>query len=443
MPEWHISEALARDFLRDQATPADRKRVVGHLIGKCKQCRRRVTRIAAEEGIFPKQGRRDYTIPEPLMFPAAESFDIAMSKVMGLAQWSALESMDPGRRAEIVGRDKSFHHFGLYDRLLEVAAFIGRTEPQEAEDVAMLALQIAPNVRLVPDSFRQDLIAGAYGAVGNARRLRADYKGAQDAFTEAWRRIEEGSGDPLVSARIQQFESSWFNDLGRYNEAEQLLELALRSYRSVHDEHREGRTILKLGCVRMKWDPESAIVLFLEAETLYDPAEEPFLEWCVRHNTVWCLNDLERPKEALALLEESRPLYRKFSDPWVRLRGYWLEARIAFSFGKYQDAEEIFKSLWEQVRAEGGHPIDLTLLSVDLAQVLAERGMVPQCVRLIEQLIPILRSIGLHDEGLAVWLLVAQKLQSAGKVGSVLWRELEDYFRRNFRVPVRFGGDVQ
>lgn len=447
MKDWHISAALARAFLRDQATPEDRRRVVQHLLASCQACRKKVARIAEAEGLFIRRGEQpppmDYTFPTPLMFPEAESFATALAKVQGLAQWWFLEPLPPARRLELVERDTGFHHYGFYSRLIEVAEVVGRTEPQEAQDIAELALSLAPRIKLIPDRLRADLAAGAYGVLGNACRLKADYAGAQAAYAEGWKRIESGSGDPMATARLQQYEASWFLDLGKYEEAEHLLELALRAYRSVNDEHREGRTVLQIGTVRMKYDPQSAIVLFLEAEALYDPAEEPLLELCVRFNCAWCLNDLDRPEEALSLLEETRPLMRKFNDPWVRLRGYWLEARIAFSFKRYEDAEEILKSLWTQVQAEGGHPIDLTLISVDLAQVLAERGQIAECVRLIEQLIPILRNIGLHDEGLAVWLLVAQRLHEAGAVKPTVWGQLVDYFRRNFRVPVHFQGDLR
>jgi tetratricopeptide (TPR) repeat protein len=436
---------LARAFLRDKATPEDRRKVVKHLLGVCTACRKKVARIAQAEGLFHRRDQEplEYTVPTPLMFPEAESFATALSKVQGLAQWWVLESLSPARRLELVESDTAFHHYGLYSRLLEVAEVVGRTEPQEAEDIALLALTLAPRIKLVTDRFREDLVAGAYGVLGNARRLKADYAAAQAAYTAAWQQVESGSGDPMVAARLQQYEASWFLDLGKYEEAEQLLELALQAYRAINDEHREGRTVLKLGTVRMKYDPQSAIVLFLQAETLYDPAEEPLLELCVRFNCAWCLNDLDRPEEALSLLEETRPLMKRFNDAWVRLRGYWLEARIAFALRRYEDSAEILKSLWTQVQAEGGHPIDLTLISVDLAQVLAERGEVVECVRLIEQLIPILRNMGLHDEGLAVWLLVARRLQEAGAVKSTVWGQLGDYFGRYFRVPVHFKGDLQ
>ena len=68
----------------------------------------------------------------------------------------------------------------------------------------------------------------------------------------------------------------------------------------------------------------------------------------------------------LTLLEEARPLYREFPEPWIELRLLWLEGVIARTLGALGEAESIFERLWQEFRARGSQH-SLTLVSIDLA----------------------------------------------------------------------------
>ena len=277
--------------------------------------------------------------------------------------------------------------------------------------------------------------------LGNARRLAIDFSGARDAFTKAWAYREEGTSDPMVDARIYQYEASLFIDLGQFEAAEMLLEHALKEYRLIKDTHREGRTLLKLGLAKMyASDPQSALALFAKAEPLFDLKEEPILSWCSRHNVIWCMSDLGQMTEALALLDQSRRLYRKFGrrDFWVTLRLYWLEGRIAFNFGRYEESEDILGLLVEKLEVEGTHPLELVLATIDLVHAMAvQRNRSRETILVIEKIIPVLRDLGLHAQGIAVWILLEQQI-SKGLADQLKWQEIQDYFRRNWYNPIPF-----
>jgi hypothetical protein len=127
------------------------------------------------------------------------------------------------------------------------------------------------------------------------------------------------------------------------------------------DEHLQGRTLPSMAASALYYNPAKALVYLGRANRLYDPVVEPFLDWCSRHTEVWGLNELGRPKEALQLLEDSRDLYYHFghADMWVRLRMYWIEARIAFNLGQVNEAEDILLMLFRLLDEEGNHPVEV------------------------------------------------------------------------------------
>jgi hypothetical protein len=147
---------------------------------------------------------------------------------------------------------------------------------------------------------------------------------------------------------------------------------------------------------------------------------------------------MNRPEAALAALEDSRELYNQFgrTDMWVRLRGYWIEARIAFNLGHFHEAESILSMLFEQVDQEGRHPVDLTLIAVDLLQAISVQGnRQADVIAFSDKLLPLLRNLGLHDQGRAVMLMLRDALVSRALDG-VAWQRIKNYFRRNWHAPL-------
>jgi hypothetical protein len=67
-------------------------------------------------------------------------------------------------------------------------------------------------------------------------------------------------------------------------------------------------------------------------------------------------NESGQAEEALAALDRARPLYRKFSDDFTKLRLHRLEGKIAANLGDLAGAESILGQLWEEflVRAPLG-----------------------------------------------------------------------------------------
>lgn len=402
-------------------------------------------RISGELRLWPRaettewDGRYEEAFDRALAFATAEERRIALEKLRGWAQWAFLEPMPPEERLALVESEPSYHTFGLYDRLLEASRHAIRIEPAEAVDIVGLAVAVAN--RLSPERIgRQgvaDFRAAAQGELGNAKRRATDFPGARQAFNEAWRILEqEGSNDPVERARLLSLEASYLDNLGEFETAETVLEEALRLYRQLDDTHLQGRTLFQMGDTIGHIDPLRGLTHIRKALPLLDAKREPRIELCAWHDCAWYLNDSGSPNEALAVLEQARPLYAQFPDSYTQLRLHWLEGRIAANLGDLAEAESVFQQLWEEFRVRDLHH-ELVLLSIDLAEVLVKKGETNRAAELVEECYPILESWGLHRYALAAWLFFQQAL-AEHQVGDV-FRKVRAYYRRHWAQPAELG----
>jgi tetratricopeptide (TPR) repeat protein len=281
-----------------------------------------------------------------------------------------------------------------------------------------------------------DLRASAWATLGNARRLASDFEGARRAFNEAWRILEDGTGDPAEEGHILSLEASYMKDIGEFELAEAALEEALEKYREARDTHQQGRILLQMGEAIGHVDPERGLGHIRKALALIDTTREPRLALCAEHDLAWLLTSLGESEEALAVLHRARPLYRQFPDKWTQLRLHWLEGRIAYRLGELPQAESIFAQIWEEFRARDLHH-ELVLVSIDLAQVLAAKGELARAAQLATECYSIMRNWGLHKDALSAWL-VFQDALAQGTATRDVFERLEAYFRRHWFMPAKF-----
>ncbi len=347
--ERHVLEELLGRFLRTEVSKEEGRWVVRHLVSGCPECTEAVYEIAAQLKLWPEgspawEQTYEEVFRRAFAFATEEEFRTALEKLRGWGQWAALEPLNPGARFNVVETDESYHTLGLYDRLLEASRLYVRREPAEAVDVVRLAIFIAERLDPERHGWKRvaDLRASAWAELGNVKRLASDFEGARRAFNQAWQILEEeGTNDLLVQAHVISLEASYMNDLGEFETAETALEEVLDLYRKAGDVHRQGRTLLKMGDTIGHMDPERGLSHIRKALSLIDATEEPRLELCAQHDCAWYLNDSGRPEEALAILEQARPLYRQFGDSYTQFRLHWLEGKISFSLGDLEQAETL------------------------------------------------------------------------------------------------------
>jgi tetratricopeptide (TPR) repeat protein len=447
MTEWHIPEELLERFLRLEASRQESQQVVRHLLGGCSQCSELSHRLVSDIGIFSSiaaNGKAGWeqayeeAFARTLAFVSEEEQTLALEKLRGWAQWAQLEPLNPQLRFVSIESNSSFHTFGLYERVLEAARWYSRIEPAEAVDIVRLAILIAE--KLSPTSLGEqrvaDLKAAAWGALGNAQRIAEEFEGARRAFNEAWRILESGTGDPEIEARLISLEASYMKDIGEFETAESSLEEALQIYQKIHDDQGRGRILFQMGDVIGYVNPERGVTHIHKALLLIDPAKEPRLEICAKHDLALFLTEGGHPEEALALLERSRPLYKKFQDDLTQLRLHWVEGKIAFRLGEYAEAESIFGQLWEEFRARSLNQ-EVVLVTIDLARVIAAKGEPGRAAQLAAECYSIMKNWGLHKDALAAWL-VFQEALSQGRGMVEIFERVGEYYRRHWFLPARF-----
>jgi tetratricopeptide (TPR) repeat protein len=447
MDEDHASRDLMRRFFRAELSRQDSHEIVRHLMRRCQGCLAVAEEVGLEEGYIYEEGDFQNVLfaggtgqQNPTYLRLLGSVDIeaelARERLRGLGLWHALEKHDQDRRLAMIRRDPRMHIWGLYDRLLEKSRETSFHAPGHASDIAQLALAVVETLdpaRYEPERIA-DLRAGALGVLGNARRLASDFAGAGRAFRSARQELSRGTGDPLAEAGLVSLEASLLKDLGEFDRAVSALEGARAIYRERNDTHMEGRILLKQADAIGYIHPERAIEMAQSGLALIDSAREPRLDWCGRHTLALFLNDAGKPREALALLEATRPLYAQFKDPWTRVRLHWLEGKISRSLGDLAEAEETFKRLWYDLQ-DPASAHELTLLSIDLAEVYVARGKHEEALELVEELTPLLQEWGMHAEGLALWLLMQRAVQER-RAEAALFRRVTEYMNRAWFRPL-------
>jgi tetratricopeptide (TPR) repeat protein len=433
--EWHIPEDWLRRFWRNAATREEARRMVRHLLQGCTRCTALSQRLTAEGAAAADYDR---LFEDVALFGSQAAARTAVERIHGWAQWANIEELPPAEREARVREDAGFHTQGFYKRLLDASRWRGQAEPAEAVDIVRLAILVAEQIdpgRVGGKEAKTDLQAAAWAILGNACRLASDFDGARAAIDEAWRLNAQGAGDPLERAQIISFEASWVVDMGEFEKAEAMLEEALLIHRSAGHIHQQGRILLQMGVAIGYIHPERGVARIEDALTLFDAAKEPRLELCAQHALAYCLSVAGRPRQALAVLDRARPLYKQFPDDYAQLRLHWLEGLIARQLGHLAQAASIFRQMWEEFRVRDLNH-EVVLVSLDLAEAYVAAGEVEDAARMVGEVYPILVRWGLHRDALSAWLLLQNALELRQTEG--LFAALQEYFRRHRVRPGAF-----
>jgi tetratricopeptide (TPR) repeat protein len=455
----HLSEDLIERFFQGELDPPDRARVVRHLLTRCTQCLELAATAMARVGFGP--WLEDGAALEEAVAPTTYStvflqlmesrhgediLRLGRERIQGIGLLAELERMPPSERATAVQAKRRFHHWGLFDRLLTTYLDYSRNDPRSGVELVEVALVVLGTLSATrySRSLLADFRAAALGALGNAKRLAGRFDEARQALAEAWEALENGSGDPLEEAQLLSLEASLERDLGAFERSSHLLDRALEIYRDVGDNNAQAKTLIQQANALGYIEPRRGVELLNDALRLLDAAEEPRLELCARHTLALFLNEAGEPTEALAVVEVTRPLYRSFGDYWTQLRLRWLEGRIARAFGDIAEAEAVFRKLLSAFEERGMH-YEQTVVAIDLAETLSAGGKFAMAVNLVREFLPVLRSWGMHSEGLAMWLLFEKALTEHARMnvaaGAEAFKAVASYFHRSWRSPLHFEED--
>lgn len=343
----------------------------------------------------------------------------------------------PAERQRIMIRNNPrFQTWGLFDLLLKRSSELNFEDAVQAESLARLALAIPEHLDAsVHGAERiEDMRARSWGHVGNALRVKADLREAEEAFRKAFFHLQRGTREPMERAVLLDLRASLLRAQRRFGEALHLLRRAIAIFRKLGERHRAGRALVSMSTVHhTAGEPEKAIPLLYEALDLIDPSREPQLMLFAWHNLIDDLAEAGQFLEAHKLLLKARPLYREFRNAWTQNRSRWVEGRIARGLGQARQGEALFLAARTGFMAEDA-AYDTALVSLDLASLYAEQGRLPELKRLAEEMVPIFSSRQIHREALAALAFWKQAVE-AEKAGLELVTGVASYLKRARHDP--------
>jgi tetratricopeptide (TPR) repeat protein len=383
-------------------------------LADCPRCRERLSLV----GPLPLGALLPKVLPFSREHTSADDYDTALKGV-----WTSLQPIEdsyrreragaaslysellrhPAERRPIVLRNcQRFHTWGFCELLLHRSQEQSFQDPVLGESLALLGIEVLDH--LDPLSYGpaslEDLRARAWSYVGNARRIRSDLQGAEEAFEFAFSFLRLGTGDPLEKALLLDLKASLLTKQRRLSSALELLRRAVDIFLEVGDKHRAGRALVSMSLAHATaGEPKSAVSLLYRALTLIDSAREPRLELIAWHNLIDNLSDTGQFMEARKLLIKARPLYKRFA-PWLQHFRAGIKGKIARGLGQMDQAEAHFLAARNGFLADDA-AYEMALTSMDLASLYAEQGRIVELKRIAEEMVPIFSSRQIHREALA------------------------------------------
>ena len=419
----HLHDLLLQEFAT--SFPEDRADCLEHLI-QCPDCRnrfrqflhppvdpltRRVVSINRRQA-----GPPDYDPGLDRIYRQLHQLQATYEKEKAEAPGllAELSQHSPEKRSLLVHNCSRFQSWGLCELLLQRSREQNFHNAALGENLALLVLEIVDclDCTYYRTEAVESLRARAWAQVANSRRLKADLRGAEEAFALAFAALKRGTREPMDRAVLFDLQASLMRDQRRFGKALALLRRAAAIFRELGERHRAGRVLVSMSTVHYaSGEVEKCIPLLYDALELIDPNREPRLLLVAWHNLINDLAELGQFMAAQKLFAKTRSLYRQFPEPWVQSRRKWVEGMIVRGFGQHEQAEALFLEARDGFLADGA-AYDTALVSLDLASLYATQGRTAELKRVAEEMMPIFSSRQIHREALAALAFWKQAVEA-------------------------------
>lgn len=433
----HPEPAELRELGRASLTKDQIYRIVRHLLAGCAACAGVAAHALPGYGRSGNREGGEGEIDYDAAFESARRRVAAWQTALAEEQSEARDLLEElaahpyERRWMLVTQSARFRSWSVCNLLIEEAREAGFHEPSRAVEYARLAVELAE--RLDPAIYGaerlHDFMGRAWATLGNAQRIRSDFRDATASLMRAERALKRGTGDPLEKAQLLLYRSSLLGDQRKFSEVFPLLDRVISLARRLNDPHLEGKALIAKGFFHgHAGQTEPAIAALRRGLELADPVQEHRLVVAGHHNLIFALVENNRVDEGLALFERAKPLYDGFEDRMGRLRVRWLEGKIALATQRFDAAEAILLEVRDHlINRDLG--FDVALASLDLVQLYTEQGRTRDVRRLAEQMLPLFEARDVQREAL-VALSVLQRAAVRERVTVGLVREVGEYLRR-------------
>lgn len=341
---------------------------------------------------------------------------LARSRVEAPRILEELASLDPEVRLGRLQVDSRFVSWGMCELLVRESRRAAPDKASEAVQLADLAVHVADMLQEgepFEEKWLYQLRALAWAALGNAYRVKGDLSGAERSFEMSdswWEAGVAGIGDALGYEPVLLVLKAPFRTAQRrFPEAISLLDQAVSLYLEgqpeFRDPHLAGRSLISKALLLTEMgESESALQTLKRANGLIDPAREPRLLLCLRHNLVDNLSKSGRYREADALLPDLRELAAAQGRALDHLRLRWVEGRVAAGLGEHQRARQLL-AVVRQTFLDAGNPYEAALATLDLVISYLEEGSTAEVRVLADEMVTVFREHNVSREALAAVLL--------------------------------------
>jgi tetratricopeptide (TPR) repeat protein len=355
----------------------------------------------------------------------------ALDVLLARAEWSSCRRLTRRAQKDRVIQSRACHSWAFVEIFLaELRSASSWEESEFLASLATLAVQ-GMDAKKYPTALKNDLLAGVWTEVANARRIATEWTHAAAALRKAEQYLEEGTGNPLPKARALSITASLREDQGYPSEAVALLEQCRQIHETSKDWPLVARTLVQMAYVLIDQEPERGLTLLDQASPLI-PAEETTLRWLAATLRTEGLIETGQVAQALIAFQWAESLRDFQARPDAKQRSTFTAARLLEAMGRTQEAERLFEEVIAgDLHQENYHTAFLDFLYLfgfHIRAGAAEKA-VDICRRALAQLE--LLELG-HDQLRAVWTqlrdaaerqaLTRQSLAMARSYLQVYWK---------------------
>jgi tetratricopeptide (TPR) repeat protein len=430
----HPSLEDFRAFFRSKSGPgksARNTKILRHLLADCQDCRERLSEMGLEgsrlarlvllpggesvDELNASSGANGYDYGNAFL-----KVDRAVSALLTSEPpsdvrpedlWAELSVLPVSEQISRVRSDRRFAVSGLVKDLTDRSHSMRYRDPEETLHLADLA-RLAADACFVEGADQElrlaDLRARAWGQYGNALRLNARLREAEQALMNADRNRLAGTGDPMLRAALLERWTSLRTSQGLYDSAIEMAEEVGQVYRELGETHLLASSMVQKAIASLyAGESESAIRTLNRAIPLIDHEDDPNLLLAACHNLIHAYVMLDRPEQALLLYSEIRTLYREFTDPLILLRAAWQEGELLRDLGHLRAAETILLNTRKGF-LEKNQAYEAALISLDLAAIYVKLGLAEELKQTVAVAVPVFRALQVDREALAALLQLQQ-----------------------------------
>lgn len=433
MPDCSFDGVLLARFADGETSPAERRKVLKHLLSGCDLCR---AALSPKIRLIADNPRSEFSISKVLANVADLEREMHRERAVAAEQLREFLRHPPARQWTLLRNSVRFDSWSFCEMLLDVGFETIYDDPHRALDISRMGVTIADRLPVAGYGERlvEDLRARAWGRTANALRATSDLAGAEQALANAARHLKLGSGEPLEEAEHLYFRASLRRAERRLDEALRAIHRSRRIYRMVGNRHLEGRSLMCESLIRdLRGEVEESIDCCRKARTLVEPERDRRLAIAAHHNLVWQLMVAGRSEEALRELADLRPAYFETNDQIPLLKLRWMEARLAKDLGRPEESERAFREAHDGFVA-ARIPYEAASVALDLAVLLAEQGRRQELKLLAAELIAVFRSLGVAREAFAA-LSIFERFAQEDAVTLSLLARLSQYFAQVRHQP--------